>query len=88
MKDTTLKPLFDGGRKGYRYRVFLVGGEYPWCASINSHSYYFETAREALCYLSGKGFFTPFEVREKQLKLMREFDVQLSNGAKFHDLLR
>lgn len=88
MKNDFIKPLLDGGRKGYRYKVFLVGGEYPWCAYINSHAYYFQSAREALCYLSGKGFFTPFEVREKQLELMREFDNQLCIGAKFHDLLR
>lgn len=85
---TTQKPLLEGGERGCRYALTLCGGRYPWRVEIRRQGHYFESLREALCYLSGRGYFSSQSVTWYQIRAMEELDRQLNDGRKYVELLQ
>lgn len=68
--------LYIGGRKGRKFEIRFCPSDkaVPWSVQSRGQGHYFETLREALSFVAGRGWIDTPMIKEYQMEIMHTLD--------------
>lgn len=64
--------IYIGGNKGRKFEIRFCPHDTkaPWSVQTHGHGKYFETLREALAFVAGRGWIDAHEIKAYQVEIM------------------
>ena len=74
--------LYVGGRKGKKFEIRYCPADRfaPWVVQSRGQGHYFETLREALAFVAGRGWIEAHMIKAYQIQIMNTLDLKLSEN--------